>query len=116
MKKIPSKNDVKKKGDFLKLRPVKPGPPQAPTNTYKSTRHIRPLKKTHMSWQRRVQRRVQRGACREKALEHSTRLGRPRARSGYIRPMCPSGFLGNASPGTGSEIRRQPATRRYVDI
>ena len=61
-----------------------PGPPQAPTNTYKSTRHIRPLKKTHMSWERKVQRRVQRGACRETNLEHLTRLGRLRARSGYI--------------------------------
>ena len=47
--KKPSKKRCGKKVDFWKLRPDKPGPPQAPTNTYKSTRHIRPLKETHMS-------------------------------------------------------------------
>ena len=63
MKKKPSKKRCEKKGDFWKLRPVKPGPPQAPTNTYK-------INKTHKA--------------SEETLNPSTRLGRLRARSGYI--------------------------------
>ena len=75
-----SKNRCGKRVEKRASVPVNPGTFVSPTNTYKSTRHIRPLKETHMSWERKVQR----GECRKTNHSSLTRLGRLRARSGYI--------------------------------
>ena len=72
--KKPSKNSMRKKSRFFEAQPGTPGAPVSPTNTYKSTRHIRPLKKDTY---REPHSGLDTLAC-------LTRLGRLRARSGYI--------------------------------
>ena len=44
LQKTDAKKELKNRGPFAAF-PGRPGETRAPTNTYKSTRHIRPLKK-----------------------------------------------------------------------
>ena len=108
MKKKPSKNRCGKLVDFGRLRRIKPGVPQAPTNHTIQQDTCTLSEESHMSWQRRVQRRVQRGACRETNLQSLTRLGRLRARSGYIGPTGPPGFPGKCSKAGGNRVPPSP--------
>ena len=77
------KLDAKKESIF-RSSTRNPGSPR------ESHKHIQ-INKTHKASE---ERHIQRGTCRETNLDPSTRLGRLRARSGYIWTTPPPGFLG----------------------
>ena len=105
------KNDAEKK--LKNERPPlstlgNPGDPRAPVRVTKGLQKDNKRKTTR-------RRGIQRGACRETNLDPLTRLGRLRARSGYIGADGGSGYppfrhtklrvVGGTSPGTASWTR-----------
>ena len=79
------KNSIQKKGRKTEVRARNPGKPRAPVRV---TIGLQKDNKRKTTWRRGVQR----GACRGTNLDPLTRLGRLRARSGYIGAKDGSGY------------------------